>query len=54
MEKLLKKDLLGIKDLSIEETSELLMGKEAIKEIVGNNKIKKIITVPNKIFSIVI
>ena len=30
------------------------MEKDDIKEILGNNKIKKVITVPNKIFSIVI
>ena len=42
------------KDLTAEETKALLMEKEEVKEIVGNNKIKKVITVPNKIFSIVI
>ena len=38
------------KDLTIEETNNLLMKKEDIKKIIGDNKIKKIITVPNKIF----
>ena len=42
------------KDLTVEETKDLLMEKDDIKEILGNNKIKKVITVPNKIFSIVI
>jgi leucyl-tRNA synthetase len=42
------------KDLTVEETKALLMEKDDIKEILGNNKIKKVITVPNKIFSIVI
>jgi len=42
------------KNLTVEETNNLLMKKEDIKKIVGANKIKKIITVPNKIFSIVI
>ena len=42
------------KDLTVEETKDLLMEKDDIKEILGNNKIKKLITVPNKIFSIVI
>ena len=42
------------KDLSIEQTKELLIKKEAIKLIIGDKKIKKIIVVPNKIFSLVI
>ena len=42
------------KDLTAQETKDLLMKKNDIKELVGNNKIKKVITVPNKIFSIVI
>ena len=42
------------KDLTAEETKVLLMKKKDIKEIIGDNKIKKIIVVPNKILSIVI
>ena len=42
------------KDLSIEQTKELLIKKEAIKLIIGDKKIKKIIVVPNKIFSLVV
>ena len=30
------------KDLSVEETKDLLMEKDDIKEILGNNKIKKL------------
>ena len=41
------------KDLSVEETKVLLMKKEDVKKIIRDNKIKKIIVVPNKIFSIV-
>ena len=41
------------KDLTPEETKTLLMKKEDIKKIIGDNKIKKIIVVPNKILSIV-
>ena len=37
------------KDLTAEETKVLLMEKKDIKEIIGDNKIKKIIVVPNKI-----
>ena len=31
------------KDLTIEETNELLMEKEDIKEIIGNNKLRKLL-----------
>jgi leucyl-tRNA synthetase len=42
------------KDLTAEETKVLLMKKKEIIKIIGDNKIKKIIVVPNKILSIVI
>ena len=41
------------KDLTPEETKTLLMKKKDIKKIIGDNKIKKVIVVPNKILSIV-
>ena len=50
-----KKLILNIpKDLTAEQTKHLLMGKEDIKKIIKDKKIKKIITIPNKIFSLVI
>ncbi|PPR27289.1 MAG: Leucine--tRNA ligase [Alphaproteobacteria bacterium MarineAlpha9_Bin4] len=42
------------KDLSVEETKEFLSKKEAIKAIIKEKEIKKIIVIPNKIFSLVI
>ena len=42
------------KNLTAEETKVLLMKKKEIIKIIGDNKIKKIIVVPNKILSIVI
>ena len=50
-----KKLVLNIeKNLNIEETKSLLMNKKNIKAMIGKNKIKKIIVVPNKICNIVI
>ena len=42
------------KDLDEEETKRLMMKNENVKSIIKNSEIKKIIVVPNKIFSLVI
>ena len=50
-----KKLILNIpKDLSIQETQELLLKRNEVKSLIGKHEIIKVIVVPNKIFSLVI
>ena len=50
-----KKLILNIpKDLSIQQTQDLLLKREDVQSLIGKSRVKKVIVVPNRIFSLVI